>query len=329
MSDTSLSQRSQAEVLERWWTLRSTGAGERCERPHMIKDQDAWAPRLKLSFNQLNKDALKAFQESPSRVNRLGYETKTSHALYLELSEDNTHLTLTELDLHTLHTTTLTLPLSQTLQQDTQSLSHSLRTMFKQTRTLIPDTLGVSFLLRSFDARNTTGEMVEIDQSSQSFTFTHVSHPNAFSPWDYALNASVGGGVELSQGFALPAAFEGQQNAHKVSFHRYTLDATLTLTGHTPLGAIGLSLGPGLGLYHLSDPRLKGKYHLTGEFKSGLHYTFFLTDKLMGRFTVNVTELGGQMSERVLTHISDVAFMIGYYLPTLQRLPSAALGEGG
>lgn len=38
MSDTSLSQRSQAEVLERWWTLRSTGAGERCERPHMIKD---------------------------------------------------------------------------------------------------------------------------------------------------------------------------------------------------------------------------------------------------------------------------------------------------
>ena len=132
----------------------------------------------------------------------------------------------------------------------------------------------------------------------------------------------MGGGVDLSQRFILD-----DKAKTKISFNRYSVNALFSATGHTPLGAIGLSLGPSLGLYQVSHPRIDGQAHLSGEISIGVHYTFFLTETVMVRIRGNTIEPGGPIGQRVFRKFTDAALMIGYLIPTLQKLPTELLTE--
>ena len=236
-------------------------------------------------------------------MNRFGYETKASHLLHFsdemtspgpKTSSEGAYLKITEVDLHTLESKEYTIPNSKTVLKESQKISHELRDLLSVVRVLIPDTIGFAAILRSFNGINDQGEETTIEQSSRSFAFTHVSHPDAFGAWDYDLNLNFGGGVDLSQRFILD-----DKAKTKISFSRYSVNALFSATGHTPLGAIGLSLGPSLGLYQLSDPRLDGQTHFTGEMNVEIHYTFFLTEKVMVRIRGNTIKPGGPISRRV------------------------------
>lgn len=334
---TALSRQAQNQITSLWWARRSQGEGEHSHSkdqkcgPTLVEDKEVWAHQLDLSLDHFGDDLLKEWSDDVRRINRLGYETQASHLLHLSYvdptqeglpSTDEKLIKVTELDLHTLHTFSLLIPQPIEVLSETESVGHNVRSFFKHSSSLIPDTLGISFMLRSYDGISHDGESNQTEQSSRGLTLTHVSHPNAFRSWDYAFNFNLGGGLDLAQRFTLE-----DRPQTRVSFNRYTLDAMFNLTGHTPLGAIGLSVGPGLGVYQLSDPRLNKDLHLIGEFNVGIHYTFFVTEKIMGRFKANTIQVGGSIGEKVFSEITDIAFMIGYYVPSLQRLTHDLLDD--
>ena len=332
---TSLPQQQLTQLTERWW---SEGAAEASRadtsRPstsrdpacplQLLEDQDAWSHRLSLSLDELSASNLEAWREDRSRVNRLGFETQASHLLQLAFTParagEPPQVKVTELDLHTLESTETLIPSPREVIEETEGVRYSLRTLLRAASTLIPDTLGVSFMLRDFKAIDRTRAERDVRRSSQSVALTHVSHPDAFRDWDYELRLSFGLNLDLEQGFE-----SSDSELPAIIFNRYAANAIATLTGHTPLGAFGVHVGPGIGLYQFSESRLSEETYIAGEVHSGIHYTFFLTERIMGRFEVNNTEVGDTIGAQLFPRFADAAFTIGYYVPTLQRLPRALM----
>ena len=332
----SLSREAQKQVTQVWWAEHKLKSVKKNQRPklsskresscdlNIIQDVDAWSYRLNLPLEIIDKAAMKTWHEEHNRVNRFGFETNASHILHLSnfptSAKGSSHhlaqIKVTELDLHTMETADFTISIPQKVLNEIGGAHQNVRSLIKASRSLIPNTIGLSGMVRNFQALDSDQKEIRVDrENSQSLALTHVSHPNAFHAWDYTLKLGFGGNFDLNQRFELD-----DQAKTAVDFNRYAADATLTFTGHTPLGAIGIGVGPGLGVYQLSDDRLDKDTHFVGEFHSRLHYTFFITEQVIGRFEVHTTQVGGSIGQKVFSRFTDASFMLGYYIPTLQRL---------
>ena len=94
----------------------------------------------------------------------------------------------------------------------------------------------------------------------------------------------------------------------------------LSLTGHSPIGALELHIGLGAGYYYFPDARMDGADSLALEVASGWSYTAFMSDSFLLRLYGEFTDPEAKLAAGELGRLRDVGIMVGYYIDGIDVL---------
>lgn len=145
------------------------------------------------------------------------------------------------------------------------------------------------------------------------WSFSSVSSPYLFNPWDFDFR--------LSPQISLPSFRAEFPNNYSINLNTYNASYDLSVTGHTPLGSLSMSLGAGVGYFEGEDSVGKSIGDTTPLFHLNLSYVAFLNERFFFKFSLDQNHYFGD-SEKIngygLDRTSTLSYNIGYYFPELQ-----------
>ncbi|GEM_PF-4665188 len=147
------------------------------------------------------------------------------------------------------------------------------------------------------------------------WAFSSISSPYLFDTWDYDFR--------LSPQVSLPSFRAEFPDGYSVDVNTYNASYDLSLTGHTPLGSLSMSLGMGMGYFEGEDSLGRSIDDTTPLFHFNLSYVAFYNERVFFKFSLDQNHYLGD-SEKINTYALDksstISYNIGYYFPELQNI---------
>lgn len=149
------------------------------------------------------------------------------------------------------------------------------------------------------------------------FGVENVQNPRHYSNWDYSFYTFPSIGIS-----SWAKDIERNPSNYSYQVTSYYTFYNMALTGHSPIGALALELGYGIGFYQLKNSIAFDENFWRSKIKIGINYTFFFNKKFYGRIGINQYSINGEITDGITTQKGWLQSYlgIGYYYPNLRYL---------
>lgn len=214
-----------------------------------------------------------------------------------------------------------------TILAEDDAAAASARWHWQEITGLVPNSavaaLGISALVLSNE--NPAAKYENRSPTGLTLTLANVSHPELHGMWD--LDPSLDTSFSFK---AFGTKFRrvkdastnsGTQGVGDINVRALSLSAIFggQITGHTPLGALGISAGIGSIFLKVSGSDVRSFSTLSPAMEIALHYTAFLTDRVHTGIVIEVQSLlsqGEKITDDITTQgVGTTKLVLGVWLP--------------